>query len=55
MQKSQEKQGKARAQDESKEIEKVVDKPIEEMNLVKIFSHGTDESGPQEEAEEEKE
>ena len=35
----------------SKEIEQVVDKSIEEMNLVKILSHGTDESGPHEETE----
>ena len=39
----------------SKEIEQVVDKSIEEMNLVKILSHGTDESGPHEETEQDSE
>ena len=52
LQKNQEKQIKLQGQDETKEIEMVVDKSIEEMNLVQILSHGTDESGPPEESEE---
>ena len=43
---------KSNVKDEQDKIEKVVDKSIEEMNLVQILSHGTDESGLQEETEE---